>query len=81
MESLDLVMEFLDRPAAQARHLRALGERHRSYGVRSEHYPIVVSLLTDAMMAALGGRAHAESRDAWHEAFRLVAEQMEPASR
>lgn len=81
MESLDLVMQFLDRPADQARHLRALGDRHRSYGVRSEHYPIVVTLLTEAMTSALGDRAHVGSRDAWYEAFRLVAEQMEPPAR
>lgn len=81
MQSLDQVIGFLDRPVEQARHLRALGVRHRSYGVRSEHYPIVIDLLTEAMIAALGDRAHAGSQEAWHEAFRLVAEQMEPPSR
>lgn len=81
MQSLDLVMQFLDRPAEQARHLRALGERHRSYGVRSEHYPMVVGLLTEAMMVALGDRAHVGSYESWKEAFGLVAEQMEPSNR
>ncbi|MCL4220892.1 MAG: hypothetical protein KJZ65_05950 [Phycisphaerales bacterium] len=81
MESLDLVMRFLDRPAEQARHLRALGERHRSYGVQSGHYPIVVGLLTEAMVTALGDRAQTGSRESWQEAFALVAEQMEPSNR
>lgn len=76
MESLDTVMAFLDRPGEQGPYLAQLGARHAGYGARPEHYPIVSGLLADAVVAVLGDRADADTREDWAEAFGLVSDQM-----
>lgn len=76
MNSLDTVIEFLDRPKEQAEYLAALGARHVEYGARAEHYPIVARLLAEALVSVLGDSAEPGGFDDWHDAFALVSEQM-----
>jgi hemoglobin-like flavoprotein len=56
--------------------VRALGVRHRSYGVRVGHYRIMGAALLDALAAALGPAWTAEAAEAWGLAYNLTAETM-----
>src|SRR3954452_1514913 len=56
--------------------VRALGERHRGYGVCSVHYALMVSSLLASLQAALRRQWTAEVREAWTLAYNLTAETM-----
>jgi hemoglobin-like flavoprotein len=53
-----------------------LGRRHRDYGVRTEHYPVVREALLDALSSHLAPAFDREDRLAWARAFNLLAEMM-----
>jgi class 3 adenylate cyclase/hemoglobin-like flavoprotein len=64
----------------ELRHLPALlenlghlGDRHRLYGVRREHFPIAGAALLDALNETLGAEFDAASRTAWSHAIESVA--------
>lgn len=73
MDSLGTVIAFLDRPAEQAPYLTALGARLAHHGARAEDYPIVSTLLADAIVTVLGQNADEDTRADWLELFGLVA--------
>jgi hemoglobin-like flavoprotein len=54
----------------------ALGERHREYGVRAEHYPVVREVLVDALSQHLAPDFDRDDRLAWARTFNLLAEMM-----
>jgi hemoglobin-like flavoprotein len=56
--------------------VRALGGRHRAYGVRVGHYRIMGAALLDALQAALGPAWTTEAAEAWVLAYNLTAETM-----
>ena len=56
--------------------VRALGARHRGYGVRAAHYRLMGVVLLEALAAALGSRWTPEVADAWGLAYNLTAEMM-----
>lgn len=56
--------------------VRALGARHRGYGVRSAHYRLMGEALMAALAAALGDRWTDEAAEAWVLAYNLTAETM-----
>jgi hemoglobin-like flavoprotein len=56
--------------------VRALGVRHRSYGVRVGHYRIMGAALLEALAAALGPVWTTEAAEAWALAYNLTAETM-----
>ena len=56
--------------------VRALGARHRAYGVRVGHYRIMGVALLEALGAALGAAWTAEAAEAWALAYNLTAETM-----
>ena len=74
--SLDMVVENLARPDANAAMLAALGRRHTDYGARPEHYAVVTELLVDAMARVLGPSADAGVLAEWRVAIGLVSRQM-----
>jgi hemoglobin-like flavoprotein len=55
---------------------RALGRRHRDYGVHAAHYALMGEALVGALAAALGTRWTPETESAWRRAYDLVAEAM-----
>jgi nitric oxide dioxygenase len=55
---------------------RALGARHKAYGVRAAHYRLVEMALLGALAAALGDRWTDDMARAWQLAYRLTAEAM-----
>jgi hemoglobin-like flavoprotein len=56
--------------------VRALGARHRLYGVRAGHYRLMGEALLAALGAALGPAWTEETAEAWALAYDLVAETM-----
>jgi methyl-accepting chemotaxis protein/nitric oxide dioxygenase len=79
--ALDMVVRNFEDPAANAAALAALGRRHAGYGVKAEHYTLVVDLLVESMRE-LGGAAIDEARiEEWHAALRLISQQMIAATR
>jgi hemoglobin-like flavoprotein len=53
--------------------VEALGRRHAGYGVRPSHYATVGQALLDTLAGGLGASFTPEARDAWAEAYELLA--------
>ncbi len=62
----------LDRPAALAPTLEALGRRHAAYGVVDRHYGVVGAALLATLEDRLGPAFDPETRAAWTACFGLV---------
>ena len=56
--------------------LRRLGARHRTYGARPEHYPVVEAALMAMLTEALGHAFTDEAKTAWEKTYRTVATAM-----
>ena len=56
--------------------VRALGARHRGYGVRPGHYKLMGDALLASLRAALGDAWTDEVEQAWTLAYNLTAETM-----
>ena len=54
-------------------HTRALGARHVGYGVRVADYQTVGEALFAALASVLGDGFDAETSEAWHMAYNLMA--------
>src|SRR3954453_271505 len=55
---------------------RALGARHRDYGVRAGHYALMGDALIGALAGASGDSWTADLAAAWRVAYNLTAESM-----
>jgi len=56
--------------------LRRLGQRHKAYGVKPEHYGMVGRVLLETMAEYLGPAWTPEVEKAWQEAYDYVVQQM-----
>jgi hemoglobin-like flavoprotein len=56
--------------------VRALGKRHRDYGVKAGHYRLMGQALVAAIAAALGPDWDDQREEAWVLAYNLTAETM-----
>lgn len=72
LQSLKVIVAALDAPQKHVPVLQRLGERHREYGVRPEHYPVVARGLLLAIEGALGPALTPAARSAWSRALELV---------
>jgi nitric oxide dioxygenase len=54
--------------------VRQIGHKHRSLGVKAEHYPIVGENLLAAMKDVLGDAATPEIIEAWGQAYGVIAD-------
>jgi hemoglobin-like flavoprotein len=75
MELAEIVTSIRSLDSFDAR-VRALGARHRGYGVRAGHYKLMGEALLAALGAALGPAWSDELAEAWARAYDLVAETM-----
>jgi hemoglobin-like flavoprotein len=71
--ALALVIQNLRKPEVLTSALTGLGQRHATYGVRTEHYPIVGAILLETFADFLGERWTPEYHDAWAQAFEAVS--------
>ncbi len=80
MQTLTVVVRSLDRLETLVPAIQALGRRHAGYGVRASHYDTVGAALLWTLGQGLGDGFTAELRDAWAEAYGVLATVMIDAS-
>ena len=73
MQTLTVVVKSLDRLEQLVPAVQALGRRHGGYGVRPEHYDRVGEALLWTLGQGLGDAFTPELRDAWAEAYSILA--------
>ena len=56
--------------------LQQLGHRHKGYGVKAEHYPILRVVLLATFHHYLGPRFTPQMQQAWDEAFEMISAEM-----
>ncbi|MGE3703706.1 MAG: globin domain-containing protein [Vicinamibacterales bacterium] len=76
IDTLTMVVEHLQAPDTVRNRLGELGERHVRYGARPEHYPIVCSLLVEALGEVSGSSWSARLAAEWTQALTLVSDVM-----
>lgn len=76
METLMVALAMLNDPGGLNVLLERLGERHRNYGVRPEHYEAVRSALLWTLETSLGAGFTAQTRAAWTELYDQMARTM-----
>ena len=77
LATLRELVDSLDELPDLALQGRALGARHRGYGVRAAHYRAVRTALIEALSASLGDAFTDEHAEAWRQAYDLMAEVMQ----
>lgn len=73
LQSLKLIVTSLSSTERAAPVLQRLGDRHRGYGVKPDHYDVVGEVLIDTLDELLGDAGTDEVLDAWRSAFRLIS--------
>ena len=76
MQTLTVVVRSLDRLEQLVPAVQALGRRHGGYGVRPEHYDMVGEALLWTLEQGLGDAFTPELREAWAEAYTILANVM-----
>lgn len=66
--------KYIDNLEAILPVVKQIGHKHRSLGIKPEHYPIVGKHLLLAIEDALGDAATKEIIDAWAEAYNVIAD-------
>jgi hemoglobin-like flavoprotein len=80
MQTLTVVVRSLDRLETLVPAIQAMGRRHAGYGVRPSHYDTVGAALLWTLGHGLGDGFTPELRDAWAEAYGVLATVMIDAS-
>lgn len=80
MSALTLVVRSLDKPEKIIPPVQRLAVKHLDYGVLPEHYTFVGNALLRTLRKALGADFTPELRDAWIDAFRMLAKVMKEAA-
>ena len=76
MTSLELAVGSLDEPESVLPSVKALGERHMSYGVKAEYYPLAKEAYLWALERHLKDEFTPRLKGAWSEAFDTLIETM-----
>jgi hemoglobin-like flavoprotein len=76
VQTLTVVVKSIDKLEALVPAVEALGRRHAGYGVRPRHYATVGQALLDTLALGLGDSFTPDARDAWAEAYGLLADVM-----
>lgn len=76
LQALEAVVRNFENSEANAALLEELGRRHVSYGVRAEHYDLVIDLMIESIEHLLGPHADRRLLDEWRMALRLISDQM-----
>ena len=75
-QSLALIVQHMQHPEVLGGMLRELGQRHVTYGVRPEHYPLVGIVLLETFADFLGKNWTQAHHDAWVKGFDAVSSLM-----
>ena len=76
MTSLELAVSSLDDPVNILPAIQALGERHVSYGVKAQYYPLAKEAYLWALEKHLREEFTSELRAAWATAFDALIQAM-----
>jgi hemoglobin-like flavoprotein len=76
MQTLSLAVSSLDRLNDLVPVVQRLGERHVSYGVTPDHYPIVAEALLWTLQQGLGDEFTDEVKTAWVATYTVLADVM-----
>ena len=77
---ITLAVSQLDRLDKLVPVVRALGQRHATYGVEEQHYATVGAALLDTLAAALKAAFTPEVQEAWTVTYTLLADTMKAGS-
>jgi nitric oxide dioxygenase len=80
-DMLAWVITHLEHPEELSRELRALGARHRDYGVEIDQYAPLGSALMWMFQHSLADRFTSEMEESWLEAYAFISSEMERGSR
>ncbi len=80
LAALAMVVRSLHAPAAILPAVKTLAVKHVQYGVTPIHYTYVGNALLRTLKKGLGEQFTPELRDAWTEAFRMLASVMKEAA-
>lgn len=76
MQMIDFAVKGLDDPETILPTIQALGKRHIGYGVKEEYYDTVGKALLWTLEQGLGSDFTQEAKEAWGEAYKLLASAM-----
>jgi len=74
--AIALVVRNMEKPEFLTAYLQGLGAIHVAYGVKAEHYPMVVECMMDALAETLSKAWTPEVDAAWREALRHICDTM-----
>ena len=74
--TLAMIVEHIQHPEPLAGMLQELGQRHVTYGIRPEHYPLVGEVLLETFADFLGKHWTRAHHDAWVKGFEAVSSLM-----
>lgn len=80
MTMIGVAVGSLDRLDRVVPAIQGLGRRHSGYGVQPEHYAIVGAALLWTLEQGLGEAFTDEAREAWTEAYGILATTMQDAA-
>ena len=73
LQSLRMIINSLAEPERSIEVLERLGERHKGYGVKDDHYELAGGVLLNTLSQVLGDAFDAKTRDAWQAGFGLIS--------
>ena len=76
IQALTVIVSSLTASDQTTRMLHRLGERHKGYGVKADHYPHVGKALIATLAGELGDEFTAETEKSWLDAFTLISSAM-----
>lgn len=79
VDELTTMVELLGDLSQLDERARALGARHRGYGVRAAHYRVAREVFLDSLDEVLGDEFGPAEREAWDRATSLITELMQSA--
>lgn len=79
VDTVGLCIAQIDHPEMLETTLRDLGERHATYGVKTEHYPLVGAALISTLEETFGDGFRPEVREAWATLYARATDAMTAA--
>ena len=76
MDMLNAMVSRLDRLDEYEEEISSMAHRHTGYGIKDEHYGMVGKALLWTLEKGLGKDWTPAVRDAWTEAYRIIAQKM-----